>query len=119
MLIMAVTGLIWGPGGVSWPSWLVGGLRLLTASVGSASSASPISALAASTSSAPIGHSGHLRLILGTEGGQCLIEADLGGHGRHGDLLGGQVDLIGGLKNLLVSILREIHVTYVSPYIYG
>ena len=58
----------------------------------------------------------HLWLVLGREGRQRLVLiavglGRVGRHGGHGDLLGGQIDLVCCFEYALVSILSERHVT--------
>ena len=63
---------------------------------------------------------GHLWLVLGGEGRQRLILiavglGRVGRHGSHGDLLGGQKDLVCCFEYALVSILSERHVANMGP----
>ena len=40
------------------------------------------------------------------------------GGSRHVDLFGGEVNFICGLENVFVRVLIELHIAYMSPYIY-
>ena len=65
------------------------------------------------------GDGGHLRLVLGVEGGHRLVqfghlELVGGGYGGDGDLLTRQVYFVRGLKDFLVSFLTELSITDMS-----
>ena len=84
------------------------------------------SSIARATSSAASGVSGVSAIFLGgcgcdlnwlillREGWLGFVEAD----GCHRHLLGGQVNLVGGLKDFFVCGVRKVEITYVGPYIY-
>ena len=62
----------------------------------------------------------HLWLVLGREGRQRLVLiavglGRVGRHGGHGDLLGGQKDLVCCFEYALLSVLSERHVANMGP----
>ena len=84
----------------------------ISSPVSSLTSTSPITLVGPLTSA----DGGHLWLVLGGEGRQCLVPiavglGRVGRHGGHGDLLGGQIDLVCCFEYALVTILSERHVT--------
>ena len=101
--------------------------RLLTLAsiVPFSASSSPIPAtsgtspIAASPTTSPLWlDRSHLWLVLGCEGGDCLVQVDGGRDGGDADLLGGEENFVGGLENTLVSLNRKFHIADMCSYIY-
>ena len=136
MGIMAVTTAFWRLGvvpGWSLPWWLATStLRVGVAGVGGGSgpaiaaspilaspisSASPIPSTTTSPTAPAIG--GHLRLILGVESREGLVQVIVDPERRDCDLLAGLVELVCRLKYLLVSVFSKVHAAYVGPDCHG